>query len=154
VVYVTAYDAAAFCAWIDRRLPTEAEWRYIAYGADGSRYPWGHSSPGRGQVNGTVEGRDSFSLVPAAAASFRRGESRDGVEQLLGNAQEWTATRVRTVPRVTRLEGAWNGHDLTQGLLILGGGWADPVPAANDSPNYGDPTNADDETGFRCVATK
>ena len=149
VVFVTAYNAAAFCSWLGRRLPTEAQWDLIAYGADGRQYPWGNTKAAPGQVNGRYKGNPHPRLEPAHDPHYQSGQTRDRVEQMLGNAAEWTSTLASGYTPV----GTWNGHDRVRALLVMGGSYLEEVQPA-DAPNNSIPGSAVPQIGFRCVTTK
>ena len=45
VVGVNWYQSAAYCEWVDARLPTESEWEKAARGDEAYIFPWGNESP-------------------------------------------------------------------------------------------------------------
>ncbi len=100
IVNVSWRDAIAYCAWLSQRtkrrytLPSEAEWEKAALSRQGDkvtgwqgnlvkgRYPWGDEwSDGR--CNAAGSGTTAVTAHPAGASAY-------GVEDLLGNVQEWT----------------------------------------------------------------
>jgi formylglycine-generating enzyme required for sulfatase activity len=87
-VIVTWNDAKAYCESKGERLPTEEEWEKAARGTEGWRYPWGNEWEA-GQSNTYEVGLK----VPAAVGQFKGDVSPFGVHDMLGNVQEWTASK-------------------------------------------------------------
>jgi formylglycine-generating enzyme len=98
VVHVAYRDAEAFATWMDKELPSEAEWEFAARsGFDAAEFAWGDELHPEGrqmsntwqgafpQENLCTDGYDRTSPVRAFAPN------RYGLYDMIGNVWEWTS---------------------------------------------------------------
>jgi formylglycine-generating enzyme required for sulfatase activity len=150
VVNVDWYDAAAYCAWVGRRLPTEAEWERVARGTTGRRFPWGDTEPTRTLANYLNQWRDGAGLEPVG--SHPQGASPEGVQDLQGNVWEWVADWYDA--RYYEKGPSRNPTGPAEGArkMIRGSGWESEAPLLRSAHRLSsDPTNRNHSLGFRCA---
>ena len=133
VTNVSWFEAAAYCAWRDKRLPSLFEWEKASRDGRTSRIgvamPWGQYDPrAAGAVRANFSGRDT-----APVDSFAFAISPYGIYNMAGNAKEWLANRVG------------------DGWGTAGGSWQDPMYLFSQVGSR--PADGSPEVGFRCART-
>jgi formylglycine-generating enzyme required for sulfatase activity len=145
VVNVTQGEAAAFCAFYGKRLPTEAEWEAAARGPLAEAlYPHGLTLTHENANYLGTGGKDRFAGL-APVRSFPANAL--GLFDMAGNVWEWVADDFLPKPP-TRQEAAAGGTL----KVVKGGAWNSP-PASLRISNRGrlPASTASDSVGFRCA---
>jgi len=103
MVCVDFSQAEQFCKAQDKRLPTSEEWEWAARGASATAvYPWGE-----GDLAEHVCWRRK---APCEIGSFPKGDSPQGVHDLIGGVFEWTTAKADAT---------------TSNRMVRGGSWKD-----------------------------
>ena len=123
------------------RLPSEVEWEAAARGLQGRHYPCGDS------FDATAASLDSGARVGTHA----RGNTPEGVADLIGSVWEWTSSSFEPYPGGKAIAGS-EGK-----CVIRGGAFNTQVTSATAYYRVGMLATASraniSQTGFRCAAS-
>ena len=130
VVYVSWHAAAAYAAWAEKRLPTEAEWEKAARGGlEDQKYPWGDS------IDATNANYDWNVGDTVPVGQYPPNDY--GLRDMAGNVWEWCAD-------------AYEGDEDSR--VLRGGSWLDTARFVRVSARgWSTRMFTSNYIGFRCA---
>lgn len=151
-VGIDLIEAFKFCQWLRRRLPTVDEWMFIATGGQQTLYPWGNEAPDNTRANLYYESQESRSFLEATNA--RPLGAYQNIQDLIGNAAEWTATFAESGDYKKDKQIWISLDDLPAATYTVGGNYSVTPESLQQPATLASMTNAAAirlQIGFRCV---
>ena len=155
VAGVSWYAAVAYCQWMGKRLPTEAEWEYAARGGlKGKAFPWGDEPVDKTRAN------YGGSQIGAATPVGSYPANGYGLFDMAGNVWEFMADEWGPYPSSPQTNPVAGGNlflddtflTVTTRRVIRGGSFGGaPVNLRVTYRDSHPPEGARDFVGFRCA---
>jgi serine/threonine-protein kinase PpkA len=161
IIHVSWEDANAYARWLSKttgkkfRLPTEAEWEYVARAGSTTLFWWGDNElDAKGKANCRRGCSSSFSGLfgskTAPVGSYPPNPF--GVYDTAGNVSEWVQDCYEENYTEANSNGSAYEHKQCQGRVVRGGSTKDNVQRLSSSARDNIPSGYLNETlGFRLV---
>ncbi|MBC8285520.1 MAG: SUMF1/EgtB/PvdO family nonheme iron enzyme [Nitrospinae bacterium] len=158
VTWVTWFDAANFCQWAKKKLPTEKQWERAAKGTAGNEYPWGNEfKPGIANLSKNAGSKNK----PVAVGSYPESASKEGVHDLVGNVWEWVEDDYKPYKGSTYKNDYYDagykiirGHSASDIGHFPGALYASAIKmfARSGYRQFANPDEPGPDVGFRCAS--